>query len=79
MDTLVPLLIQDTFFLLVILLARAVLIGRVQYRHIMLLWYAALIRLLLPFPLSLPADLIAFQSNQGTFVPHETPAHSLAQ
>ena len=79
MDTIVPLLIQDAFFLLVILLARAVLIGRVQYRHIMLLWYAALIRLLLPFPLSLPADLIAFQSNQGTFVPHETPVHSLAQ
>ena len=78
-DAIVPLLIQDTFFLLVILLARALLIGRVQYRHIMLLWYAALIRLLLPFPLSLPADLIAFQSNQGTFVPHETPAHSLAQ
>ena len=79
MDTIVPLLIQDAFFLLVILLARALLIGRVQYRHIMLLWYAALIRLLLPFPLSLPADLIAFQSSQGTFVPHETPAHSLAQ
>ena len=79
MDTIVPLLIQDTFFLLVILLARAVLIGRVQYRHIMLLWYAALIRLLLPFPLTTPIGLAFFRDIQGTFVPLETPAHFLAQ
>lgn len=79
MDTIVPLLIQDTFFLLVILLARALLIGRVQYRHIMLLWHATLIRLLLPFPLTPPIDLVFFHDNLGTFVPLETPAHFLAQ
>lgn len=79
MDTIVPLLIQDAFFLLVILLARALLIGRVQYRHIMLLWYAALIRLLLPFPLMPPISLAFFRDIQGTFVPLETTAHFLAQ
>ena len=79
MESVIPLLIQDSFFLLAILLARTLLIGRDKYRHIILLWNAALTRFLFPFPLAAPVDLIAFQSNQGFFVPHETPAHSLAQ
>ncbi len=79
MESAIPLLIQDSFFLLVILLARTLLIGHVQYRHIMLLWHAALARLLFPFPFALPIDLTAFHNGQGTFVPHETPAHFLAQ
>lgn len=79
MEALIQLLIQDTLFILVVLIARAALIGRVQYRHLMLLWYIALARLLFPFPIRLPVKSLVASSNQGTFVPHETLAHSLTQ
>lgn len=79
MEAVTTLLIQDSVFLLVVILARTLLHGHTRYRHIMLLWYAALIRFLIPIPLPSFIDLFIRPSRQSAYVPHETFAHSLSQ
>lgn len=73
------LIIQQALFLLVILALRAVLPHLARWRHIMLLWYVALVRLAIPLPLPDPFGLFTRPSAPVRYVPHATPTSTLAQ
>lgn len=73
------LVIQQTMFLLAVLAFRAVLPRFAHWRHIMLLWYVAVMRLAIPFPLPDPFGLLNHPSAPASYVPRATPTSNLAQ
>lgn len=73
------LVIQQTMFLLAVLAFRAVLPRFAHWRHIMLLWYVAVVRLAIPFPLPDPFGLLNHPSAPASYVPQATPTSNLAQ
>ena len=72
-ETTLTILVQDSVFLIVILLARKTLLKHSRPKHVMLLWYVVVVRLLIPLPFPSLFSLFSSQSNTTPFVPHESP------